>query len=45
MVGGGTDSVTGLVQDLVGTLLTPTQLAYVVGWAFLVGKFLIFYDK
>ena len=44
-VGGGTGSIVGLVQDIGGTLLTPTQLYFVLGWLALVLKFLIFYDK
>ena len=43
-VGGGTDSITGLVQELVGTLLTPTQLAFVGLWVLAILKFLIFYE-
>jgi len=44
-VGGGTGSITGLVQELVGTLLNPTQLAFVGLWGALVLKYVIFYDQ
>merc|ERR1719487_3212201 len=44
-VGGGTDSITSLAQELVGTLLTPTQLAFVTGWILIVLKHAIFYDQ
>ena len=42
-IGGGTGSVTGLVGDLVFTLLTPTQLAFVALWVGAILKFLVFY--
>merc|ERR1719238_1046819 len=45
VVGGGTGSVTGLASELVGTLLTPTQLAWVGLWVALILKFLIFYGE
>ena len=44
-VGGGTGSVTGLAQELVGTLLTPTQLAFVGLWGALILRYLIFYPQ
>jgi len=41
--GRGTQAVTGLVGDLVTTLLTPQQLAFVGVWIFIALKFLVFY--
>ena len=44
-MGGGSGSVTQLGQDVISTLLTPTQTAFVGLWLVLVLKFLIFYDR
>jgi len=43
--GGGTDSVTKLGQEIVSTLLTPTQLAFVTVWLLIAAKFLVFYER
>ena len=42
-VGGGSGAVTGLLNEIVGTLLTPTQLAFIGLWVVLILKYLIFY--
>ena len=42
-VGGGSNAVTGLLNEIVGTLLTPTQVAFVGVWVLLILKYLIFY--
>ena len=42
-VGGGSGAVTGLLNEIVGTLLTPTQVAFIGVWVLLILKYLIFY--